>query len=110
MQYFIFRHKIATNVWLSKPISQFIHKHYNNFFSFDDVKINYDNGQVEVSKILSAVFNALLPNPIFRKVMAFYDWLSIPLRNSGIPNGASVKKPIALFVIPALFRADIILF
>ena len=28
-----------------------------------------DNGQVEVSKILSSVFNALLPNPIFRKVM-----------------------------------------
>lgn len=36
---------------------------------YDDVKIYYDNGQVEVSKILSSVFNAMLPNPIFRKVM-----------------------------------------
>lgn len=27
------------------------------------------NGQAEVSKILSSIFNALLPNPIFRKVM-----------------------------------------
>ena len=27
------------------------------------------NGQAEVSKILSSVFNALLPNPIFRKEM-----------------------------------------
>lgn len=37
--------------------------------SYDNVKLYYDNGQVEVSKILSSVFNALLPNPIFRKVM-----------------------------------------
>ena len=28
-----------------------------------------DNGQVEVSKLLSSVFNAFLANPIFRKVM-----------------------------------------
>ena len=54
---------------LSKQISQFIHKHYEDFHSFDNVKIYYDNGQIEVSKILSSVFNALLPNPIFRKVM-----------------------------------------
>lgn len=54
---------------LSKQISQFIREHYEEFLSFDDVKIYYDNGQVEVSKILSSVFNALLPNPIFRKVM-----------------------------------------
>ena len=54
---------------LSKQISQFIRDHYNDFLSFDDVKIYYDNGQVEISKLLSSVFYALLPNPIFRKVM-----------------------------------------
>jgi hypothetical protein len=54
---------------LSKQISQFVRGHYDEFLSYDDVKIYYDNGQVEVSKILSSVFNALLPNPIFRKVM-----------------------------------------
>ena len=54
---------------LSKQISQFIREHYEEFLSFDDVKIYYDNGQVEVSKILSSVFNALLPKPVFRKVM-----------------------------------------
>ncbi|MCD8119072.1 MAG: DUF3800 domain-containing protein [Lachnospiraceae bacterium] len=54
---------------LSKQISQFIREHYDSFLSFDNVKIYYDNGQVEVSKILSSVFNALLPNPVFRKVM-----------------------------------------
>ena len=36
---------------------------------YHNLKIYYDNGQVEVSKILSSVFNAMLPNPIFRKVM-----------------------------------------
>lgn len=54
---------------LSKQISQFIYDHYIEFLSFDSVKIYYDNGQVEVSKILLSVFNTLLPNPIFRKVM-----------------------------------------
>lgn len=54
---------------LSNQISRFIRQHYEDFLSFDDVKIYYDNGQVEVSRILSSVFNSLLPNPIFRKVM-----------------------------------------
>ena len=58
----------ATGI-LSKCISQFVKDHYEEFLSFDDVKIYYDNGQVEVSKILSSVFNVLLPKPFFRRVM-----------------------------------------
>ncbi|MBR3581200.1 MAG: DUF3800 domain-containing protein [Lachnospiraceae bacterium] len=54
---------------LSKQISNFIISHYDLFLQYNDVKIYYDNGQVEVSKILSSIFNTLLPNPIFRKVM-----------------------------------------
>ena len=48
---------------LSKQISQFIKDHYDDFLSFDDVKIYYDNGQVEVRigkakiPILSQVLN-----------------------------------------------------
>lgn len=53
---------------LSKQISDFIRNHYSEFLSFRDVKIYYDNGQVEVSKILSSVFNAMLPAVEFRKV------------------------------------------
>lgn len=49
---------------LSKQISQFSHEHFEEFLSFDDVKIYYDNGQVEVNKIISSVFNSLLPNPV----------------------------------------------
>ena len=54
---------------LSKQISGFIRDHYDDLQSFDNVKIYYDNGQIEVSKILSSVFNAMLSNPVFRKVM-----------------------------------------
>lgn len=54
---------------LSRQISVFIRNHYDEFCSFDDVKIYYDNGQIEISKMLASVFNALLPNSIFRKVM-----------------------------------------
>ena len=64
---FFYRHFRGDKVL--KEISGFIRSHYEDFLAFDDVKIYYDNGQVEVSKILSSVFNALLPNPIFRKVM-----------------------------------------
>lgn len=54
---------------LSKLISQFIREHYQDFLSFDAVKIYCDNGQIEVSKILSSVFNALLSNAEMRRVM-----------------------------------------
>lgn len=54
---------------LSKQIAAFVREHYSDFLAFDDVKIYYDNGQVEVTKILSSVFNALLPNVEFRKVV-----------------------------------------
>ena len=54
---------------LAKQIAAFVRAHYAEFLSYEDVKIYYDNGQVEVSKILSSVFHALLPNVVFRKVM-----------------------------------------
>lgn len=36
--------------------------------SYNEVKIYYDNGQVEVTKILTSVFNSLLNNVSFKKV------------------------------------------
>jgi len=53
---------------LSKDISVFIQTHYQEFLSFDTIKIYYDNGQIEVSKFLSSVFHSLLPNVEFRRV------------------------------------------
>lgn len=54
---------------LSKSISGFIREKYPDFLQYDTVKIYYDNGQTEVSKILASVFNALLDNVEFRKVV-----------------------------------------
>ena len=53
---------------LSKLISIFIKDNYDELLSYDEIKIYYDNGQVEVTKILSSVFNSLLNNITFRKV------------------------------------------
>lgn len=54
---------------LAKIIGSFIRENYEEFISYDTVKVYYDNGQVEVNKILSSVFNALLQNVEFRKVL-----------------------------------------
>lgn len=54
---------------LSKIIANFIREHYEFFLSFENVKIYYDNGQVELNKILAAVFSTLLDNVEFRKVI-----------------------------------------
>ena len=53
---------------LSKQLAAFIRENMNFFYSYDVVKVYYDNGQVEVTRILSSVFNALLENVEFRKV------------------------------------------
>ena len=39
------------------------------FNQFDVVKIYYDNGQIEVTRILSSVFNSLLDNVEFKRVI-----------------------------------------
>ena len=54
---------------LSKKLSEFIREHLEYFLSFDSIKVYYDNGQIELTKILSSVFFALLTNIEFRKVM-----------------------------------------
>ena len=54
---------------LSKQLASFIRDHIEWFLSFDIVKVYYDNGQVEVTRILSSVFNTLLDNVEFKKVI-----------------------------------------
>ena len=54
---------------LSRQIATFIKDKYEELLSYDVVKVYYDNGQVEVSKIVSSTFNALLQNVEFRKVL-----------------------------------------
>lgn len=53
---------------LSKMLARFIKDNYTFFIGYDTVRIYYDNGQVEITKLLSSVFNALLENVEFRRV------------------------------------------
>lgn len=54
---------------LAKSLSQFLYDNISFFSSYDIVKIYYDNGQIELNKILSSVFTSLLDNVEFRKVI-----------------------------------------
>ena len=54
---------------LSKQISAFIRENYKEFLAYNKIKVYYDNGQIQVSRILSSVLNAMLPDVEFRKVL-----------------------------------------
>lgn len=56
---------------LQKQLSILIKNKYDYFLSFDKVIIYYDNGQTEVTQILSSVFYSILDNIEFRKVLPF---------------------------------------
>ncbi len=53
---------------LTKAIAKVLKEHSDYFDSFDKIIVYYDNGQVELTKILTTLFNALLYNVEFRKV------------------------------------------
>lgn len=54
---------------LAKQLSLFLRNNMAHFSSYDTVKVYYDNGQIELNKILSSVFNIFLDNVEFRKVI-----------------------------------------
>lgn len=53
---------------LSKQLSSIIKSHMDMFTNYDVIKVYYDNGQTEITKMLSSVFNIMLENVEFRKV------------------------------------------
>jgi len=61
--------KQSLSIKLSNQISTYIKNNYSFFLSYDAIKIYYDNGQIEVSKLLATVFYSLMDNVEFRKVM-----------------------------------------
>ena len=59
---------ITMTVKLSREIANIIRMHESYWNSFDRVIIYYDNGQVELTKILTSVFSTLYTHVEFRKV------------------------------------------
>lgn len=59
--------KIALSGRLSKEISKMILKHASYFRQYDKVIVYYDNGQTELSAILSAVLSILFDDVEFRR-------------------------------------------
>ena len=53
---------------MAQELAIFIRDNLQTLISFDTVKIYYDNGQNEISKILNVSFNTLLTNVEFKKV------------------------------------------
>lgn len=61
--------EVETYSKLSKQIAAFIREKYQDFLKYDVVKIYYDNGQHELTKILVSVFTALLPEVQFKRIL-----------------------------------------
>lgn len=59
---------ITLTAKLSKAISVSITENIEFFNNFDQIILYYDNGQVELTKILISVFNSLFSHVEFRKV------------------------------------------
>ncbi|MCD7736420.1 MAG: DUF3800 domain-containing protein [Lachnospiraceae bacterium] len=59
---------ITMTAKLSKAIAEILRSNESFWNSYDRVIIYYDNGQIELTKILTSVFNALYTHVEFRKV------------------------------------------
>ena len=59
---------IAMTSKLSRNIANTINSNLELFNTFDKIVIYYDNGQVELTKIITSVFNVFYSNVEFRKV------------------------------------------
>ena len=59
---------VSSHSDLSRQISQFLQQHTSFFHSFNVVKVYYDNGQTELTKILASVLPIYLNNVVFNKV------------------------------------------
>jgi len=60
---------LSLTVSLSKQLSTFIREEYSFFNQFDRIIVYYDNGQIELNKLLASVFTVMLPQAEFRKVI-----------------------------------------
>ena len=59
---------IQLNARLSRELAMQLRQNQAYFSSFDNIIVYYDNGQNELTKILTSVFNTLFSNVEFRRV------------------------------------------
>lgn len=59
---------LQLNAKLSREISEQLRNNLEYFSSFNNIIIYYDNGQNELTKILTSVFNTMFTNVEFRRV------------------------------------------
>ena len=60
--------EIEQTAKISKALSDEIKSHESFFRSYDKIIVYYDNGQIELTKIITIVFSSLLSNVEIRKV------------------------------------------
>ena len=53
---------------ISKQIRTFVDKHSSLFQAYDEINVYYDNGQIELTRILTSTLSVLLPNVTFHRV------------------------------------------
>lgn len=86
---------VELTAMVSKAIASAIREHEAFFHAYDHIMIYYDNGQVELTRILTAVFSTLYTNVTFRKsapqITAFFRSAILSARWSCWP-----KKPRAI--------------
>lgn len=60
---------LQLTIALTKQLSSFVRDEYAFFAKFDRIIVYYDNGQIELNKLLASVFAVMLPQAEFRKVL-----------------------------------------
>lgn len=60
---------VSLTMALTKQLSEFFLKHKQYFDEYEKIIVYYDNGQIELSRILASAFTILLPQAEFRKVI-----------------------------------------
>jgi len=63
------REPIYMNAWLSKQLTLFLLENLEYFNSYDKITIYYDNGQMELARILVSLFGGILNGVEFRKII-----------------------------------------
>jgi hypothetical protein len=60
--------ELDLNIRITKQLSSFLFSHIEAFAQYDRIAVYYDYGQMELTKILTSVFNTVLNNVEFKKV------------------------------------------